>query len=135
VTDKYYVQDGPSEHTSVVRCARQCVLFLAPNTNANQPCRARLHLDTLEQVEYYGHVKVKGLGKVLSPQFKAAWREIKANAKEGLARVRGRPAERSEAGAPPPRLADVGAKTRTTSVEEVETIGAVPARSTRGDTY
>jgi hypothetical protein len=83
-------------------------------------------------VEYYGHVQVKGLGKLLAPQFKAAWRDIKYGAREGLARVRGRPAERSETAAAP-RVAAGGAKARAGA--EVETIGegmaAVPARAVR----
>ena len=44
-------------------------------------------------VEYYGHTKVTGFGKVLSPLFKSQWREIKEGAREGLARLQGRPAE------------------------------------------
>ena len=44
-------------------------------------------------VEYYGHTKVAGFGKVLAPLFKSQWREIKEGAREGLARLQGRPAE------------------------------------------
>ena len=44
-------------------------------------------------VEFYGHTKVIGFGKVLSPLFKSQWREIKNGAREGLARLQGRPAE------------------------------------------
>lgn len=49
--------------------------------------------DNSAVVEYFGNVKVKGLGKLLTPLFKSEWREIKANAREGLARLQGRPAE------------------------------------------
>ena len=61
VTDRYYVQQGPRESTSLV--------------------------------EYYGHVKIVGFAKVLSPLFKAQWRDVKQGAREGLARLQGRPAE------------------------------------------
>ena len=44
-------------------------------------------------VEYYGHTKVVGFGKLLSPLFKSQWKEIKQSAREGLARLQGRPAE------------------------------------------
>ena len=44
-------------------------------------------------VEYYGHTKVAGFGKVLAPLFKSQWREIKEGARAGLARLQGRPAE------------------------------------------
>ncbi len=50
-------------------------------------------------MEYYGHVKVKGMGKILAPQFKAEWRAIKEAAREGLARRLGRPAETAAAAA------------------------------------
>ncbi len=47
------------------------------------------------QVEYYGHTKANNLGKLILPRIKREWRDIKAAAREGLARVRGRPAEKA----------------------------------------
>jgi hypothetical protein len=55
------------------------------------------------QVEYFGHVKVKGLGALFSPEIKKEWRDIKVAAREGLARQQGRPAETSKATAVPAR--------------------------------
>ena len=49
-------------------------------------------------VEFYGHTKVMGFGKILSPLFKSQWREIKNGAREGLARLQGRPAEGAAGG-------------------------------------
>ena len=44
-------------------------------------------------VEYYGHVHLVGAAKLLAPVFKPQWRDIKQGAREGLARLQGRPAE------------------------------------------
>lgn len=50
-----------------------------------------------EQVEHYSHTEVKGLATILAPKFKSEWRDITNAAREGLARVRGRPAEHTSA--------------------------------------
>jgi hypothetical protein len=44
-------------------------------------------------VEHYSHFHLVGVSKLLAPLLKPQWRDIKAAAREGLARLQGRPAE------------------------------------------
>ena len=77
-----------------------CALCAPPTKHAMRPVKVEDRYFIQEGptadsvlVEFYGHTKVMGFGKILAPLFKSQWREIKNGAREGLARVQGRPAE------------------------------------------